>query len=270
MDEPVLFVLLPAMGLLFFRIWVGEWLRWGMPFGLPRRQRRPLLGALAAALLLLWTSLQLWSALDVRTAAFYLFGYWGLGLAWLCVCLARLFPFLGLDPRHEALERRNTATIWAFGGAAFGAIFCYAGSNIGSGPGWWVVFFCLLLSTLHWLVSWWLLDAITQITDVITIDRDRAAGIRLGGFLLATGLIAGRAVAGDWTSVSATLYDFLCYGWPALVVLLVVAVAVERIAQPTVNQPIRARGRYGLLPAGIYISGALLFVVGSLLWRNGW
>lgn len=270
MDEFVLFLLLPFTGIVLTRFWIEQWLLRGLPFGLPQRQRLPLLGALLAALLLLGVILRAWSADDVRTDLVYLFGYWGLGVAWLTACLHLLFPFMGLDPLHEALDQRNTATIWAFGGAIFGAIFCYAGSNIGNGPGWWVVLFCQALAVSAWLALWWLLDATTHITDVITIDRDRAAGMRLCGFLVGTGLIAGRAVAGDWVSIGATIVDFLFYGWPALIVLYALARLVEPMAQPTVSRPSRASGWVGLLPAGVYISGALLFVIGSLLWRKGW
>lgn len=270
MDEILMFVLLPCIGLIAAGVWSLRFLGWGLPFGLSLPQRLSLLGALLGALLLLGIILRAWSSADVRTDNFYLFGYWGVGLAWLAACLYWFFPLMGLDPRREAVERSNTATIWAFGGAAIGAILCYAGGNIGNGPGWWVVIFCLLLASLHWLFFWWLLDAVTHITDVITIDRDRAAGLRLGGFLVGTGLLVGRAVAGDWVNVNATVYDFLYNGWPALIVIYIIAALIERSAQPTLAQPRRPLIRYGLLPAGTYIGSALLFAIGLFLWHKGW
>jgi hypothetical protein len=64
------------------------------------------------------------------------------------------------------------------------------------------------------------------------VDRDRAAGIRLGAWLVACGLILGRGVAGDWVSASGTVLD-LMRALPGIVGILLLAVIVELLARPT-------------------------------------
>ena len=42
----------------------------------------------------------------------------------------------------------------------------------------------------------------------ITVERDRGAGIRVGGWLLGSGAVLGASIAGDWSSLAGTLQDF--------------------------------------------------------------
>src|SRR4051812_13339427 len=84
---------------------------------------------------------------------------------------------------------------------------CHAGANIGNGPGWWVVIFSAALATGSLLVLWIALADLTPVADAVAIDRDPAAGIRLGGWLAASGLVLGRAVAGDWESAWQTVAE---------------------------------------------------------------
>jgi hypothetical protein len=113
-----------------------------------------------------------------------------------------------------------------------GGTYCFAGGNVGDGPGWWVVLFSGLLSTMSLLFLWWLLNAGTRVADKLSIDRDPAAGVRVAGFFAGAGLILGRAVAGDWFSAGQTVHDFVRMAWPAAV-LTVVAIVLER--STTVN-----------------------------------
>jgi hypothetical protein len=127
-----------------------------------------------------------------------------------------------------------------------------------------VVVFSAGLATLALMLSWAVLGRLTPIQEAITVDRDRAAGIRLGTWLVACGLVLGRGVAGDWISASGTLLDFVM-ALPAVAGILLLAVAVERLARIT---PARPRGRLfvsGALPAGLYL---LLGIVA--LWWEGW
>jgi hypothetical protein len=91
----------------------------------------------------------------------------------------------------------------------------------------------------------------------VTIDRDRAAGIRLVGFLLACGVIFGRGAAGDWESASQTAIDFAAAAVP-VIPLLIVAVLVERIARPTPSRPKPSALLYGAVPALVYANAAVL------------
>ena len=106
------------------------------------------------------------------------------------------------------MERANGSASLAVAGAIIGITLAYAGGNIGDGPGWWVVVFCAALATLALFAAWMLLELASGVSDAVTVDRDPSAGMRLGGFLVACGLILGRS-AGDWISVDATVRDFV-------------------------------------------------------------
>jgi hypothetical protein len=62
---------------------------------------------------------------------------------------------------------------------------------------------------------WLLLNLATGIAADIAIGRDTYSAIGLAGLLVANGLILGRAASGNWVSISHTLLDFVCLGWPA-------------------------------------------------------
>ena len=140
-----------------------------------------------------------------------------------------------------------------------GVTLCYAGGNIGDGPGWWVVVFSAALATGTLCVAWAALTTLTPAADAVAIDRDPAAGLRLGAFLLASGLILGRGVAGDWESAQATVADFTA-ALPAAAAILILAIVVERIARPTPERPRAAVVTFGLLPAALYLAIAMAAV----------
>ena len=144
---------------------------------------------------LLWIVLRRLASHDVREAPQYLAMYFAMGAAWVGLGV-RLLGLLGLSVRDDALERRNAAAAWAAAGGLIGLTLCFAGGNIGDGPGWWVVVYSALLSTGTLLLLWVILDRLTGVSESVTVERDVASGMRLGGFLAAAGLILGRAVAG--------------------------------------------------------------------------
>lgn len=207
---------------------------------------------------LLWLVLRKLAAHDVREASQYLALYFAMGAAWVGVGI-RLLGLLGLSVRDDALERRNAAAAWAAAGGLIGLTLCYAGANIGDGPGWWVVVYSALVSTATLLLRWVVLDRLTSLSESVTVERDVASGLRLGGFLVAAGLILGRAVAGDWVSVSATNAEFLRTAWPVLVLLLL-AVPCEWLCRPSVEQPQPPWFVCGLPPLVIYVGGAALWL----------
>jgi hypothetical protein len=225
--------------------------------------RRKHIGALASVLgacaLVLGSILLFLSAPDVRNAPEYLVMYWMLGLAWIRGC-EFLFVYAGMSVRDDVVERTNPAALPALGGALLGAMLCFAAGNVGSGPGWWVVVFSAGLATLGLAGTWLLVESIAHPGESVTIDRDLAAGIRLGGLLLASGLILGRAVAGDWYSMEATVRDFAHFAW-AVVPLAGAAMLIETLARPTVERPRPSAALAGALPALIYILFAVALVV---------
>ena len=234
------------------------WLFRAASFDTLRPHRAPVAAfgaAVGVAGLIIFGVLRFLAADDVREAPQYLFMYFSLGLAWLRVA-ALVFPLAGLSPRDDLIERRNAAAIPAWMGGVFGVACCYAGANVGNGPGWWVVVFSAGLATAG-LGAVWLFMAGTGLIDEVTVDRDAAAGIRLGGFLLACGLVFGSAVAGDWVSGPDTVIDFFMRAW-TVVPIVVLAMVVERTQRLSPERPNAPLMPGGVLPAVIYVSLAIL------------
>jgi len=178
-------------------------------------------------LAMLWVVLWWWAADDVRYSGTYLTFYMAMGLAWVGFWTHWLGLF-GISPRDDVLERQNLAAAFAVAGALAGITFSFAGANVGNGPGWWVVVFSAGLSTLVFFGLWAVVERLTGVSERVTVERADGAGLRLGGFLVAAGMILGRAVAGDWVSAEATVNDFAMVAWPVLP-LAVLAVVVERL-----------------------------------------
>jgi uncharacterized membrane protein YjfL (UPF0719 family) len=192
----------------------------------PNKTHRTLLAALPfLCMCFIAAVLLLWSSPDVRSDAGWMALYIMGGAAWLQLGLFLLALF-GIGAREDVIERQNPAAAWVVYGTMLGAAFCYAGSNIGSGPGAEVVLFCAVLSTAFLFAFWFFLERTFRLADRVTIDRDESAGIRIGGWMLSLGLIFGGAVAGDWESMEGTIHDFLHYAWVALPLLLG-AIAIE-------------------------------------------
>ena len=243
---------------------------WGAWYIGPRRIRR--LGRPAAgrslldlaplvSLGVLLVVLKTVSAHDVRDDLRYLLLYFFLGAMWVSVAV-RCLPLVGLSARDDVGERGNGSAARAISGAILALTLCYAGGNIGNGPGWWVVVFSAGLATVALLLSWLVLEAVARIADVVTIDRDEAAGLRLGGWLIACGLIAGVAAAGDWESAEDTVRTFVRVAWP-LLPFVAVAALLEWQWRPTPEHPAPSVTAYGAIPALLYIGAAALHVYRS-------
>ena len=93
----------------------------------------------------------------------------------------------------------------------------------------------------------------------------RGRGVRAAGFFVGTGLILGRAVAGDWVSSAATVRDFVLVGWPALL-LLAGAFFLEKTFAPTPQRPAPPVLVHGWLPAALYLGFAAFAVAGAGPW----
>jgi hypothetical protein len=203
-------------------------------------------------------ALQTLAADDVRNAPQYIALYAVLGACWVGITM-RFAPLFGLYPRQDIVERRNPAAGWVMAGLMLGITFAYSGGNVGNGPGWWVVLACAALSTVTLYAVWCLVDWMTGITEFVTINRDRAAGIRLAAFLAASGLILGWAVAGDWVSVTATVRDLLHRGW-LVFVLVVFEAMISAAAHPSADDPAPKPVLRGAVPAALYLIFAVLIV----------
>lgn len=212
---------------------------------------------LAAALL--WAVLRNAASFDVRDDPRYLTFYLVLGAAWVGVWI-RWLAVTGISTRDDVVERSNGSAALAVTGALLGITLAYAGGNVGNGPGWWVVVFSAALATLALFGAWILLETLTGVSDIVTVDRDPSAGFRLGGFLIACGLILGRSVAGDWVSAEATVRDFAAAAWP-VIVLVIAAAIVERVARPTPETPRPSLVAFGFIPSVFYVAGAVYQVM---------
>jgi hypothetical protein len=226
----------------------------------PVRRLAALVAALSAAIYLV---LRLAAADDVRNAPEYLVMYVLVGIAWLKLAESGAALF-GLSARTNLVEHGNAAAWPALAGLLTGVAACYAGGNIGDGPGWWVVIFAAGLASLGLASTWVLVEATTRITESVTVDRDVASGVRLGGFLAACGLVLGRSVAGDWVSAAATVVDAAVVAWP-VALGLALAVLVEGRLSPSVDRPVSSVFHAGVIPALGYVLVAVVYV-----WGLGW
>lgn len=233
----------------------------------PLRRRRTGVTAvaltLAACTAFIFGVLRTAASSDVVGSPVYLFMYLVLGLAWVRVA-AWFFGFAGLSARDDIAERGNIAAVPALSGALAGVTFCYAGANIGDGPGWWVVVFSAGLATAALFVAWLLLGSFGHGIDAVTVDRDLAAGVRLGAFLAASGAVLGRAVAGDWESATQTAVDATS-ALPALILILGAALLAEYVARPTPQRPRAPLFLYGIVPALVYLA-----IAGPFVFARGW
>jgi hypothetical protein len=254
-DEALVLFASGAIAVVVWLIWFGRTLVVGRASSMGRQL---LLFVPFAAAVLLFATLRLLAAHDVRDDSRYLWLYFLLGAAWVGLAV-RALPLLGVSPRDDVLERGNRAAADAVAGALLALTVCFAGGNIGDGPGWWVVVFSSGLATAALFLTWALLETSSAVSETVTIDRDRAAGIRLAGFLLACGTIFGRGAAGDWVSAELTVRDFVTAAWPAIP-LLVIAAMVERSARPTATAPQPSPLTYGVVPAAGYLALAALVV----------
>ena len=259
-DEVLVTAAAVFVGPLLWALWLFQMSR------LPMLRRRSGIGVIAAALvactILIFIVLKTSASYDVVESPAYLFMYVVLGLAW-----ARLaeptFRFAGLSARDDVVERGNRAAVPAVVGALLAVTLCYAGGNVGDGPGWWVVIFSAALSTGTLLVAWLTLTGTAPIVDAVTVDRDPAAGLRLGAFLVSCGVVLGRSVAGDWESAASTVADFAA--WLPFVLLLFGAAKVfERLGRATPERPQPSLFAWGVVPSLVY----LLLAIGTVILKE--
>lgn len=261
-DEVAVLVVSLVIGAVRWALWYG---RAGArsPFLSSHGARWPLyLGppVCAGALLIV---LAVFAAGDVRDSAPYIIFYMAIGAAWVSIA-AGLAPLFGLRALEDVAERRNRAAGHATIGVLLGLTLAFAGANIGDGPGWWVVLFSAALSTAGFFLAWTLVDLACGVTDMVTIDRDRAAGVRLAAYLVSVGAIQGRAVAGTWVSASATVTDWLVAGWPVLGLALLEAV-IGRMHGAVTRRETPSVAALGLVPGALY-----LFAAAGYIYSLGW
>ncbi|MDF2698873.1 MAG: hypothetical protein K0Q49_429 [Haloplasmataceae bacterium] len=208
-----------------FKVFIGWYVSLNQKWPSNRnRKERLLLGLLPVfSLVIIIYVLNKLASFDVVDSMFYQLVYIFLGFAWLGFGLRLMAKFFDLSWRDDALELNNNAALYTVMGGFLGLTLIYSGANIGDGPGWWCVVFAGALGLITWFILTIFINKFTHIFDRITVERNTPTGIRIGFYLLASGIILGRAVSGDWTSASATIWEFRD-GWPVLILTLLVLV----------------------------------------------
>lgn len=247
-------------------------------------EANPGLGMVRASLVFagLWLWFVLATAADSGIVGFYTGLYVALGFA--CLMWGGLWrPILGVWVTSDVVERGNLAaalvlagfllgTAFAFGGALTGEDSSCQGDNEarpvcqeirsfspgetwGTG-GWHVVlaFFALAYAEMRTNVT--MVDRIGGgLSRQVRVERDWSAGLLLGAVALASGLIAGRAAAGDFEGWRPAFADYARRLWP----LLVIPFAACLVGFLTTDRPSRFLWRS--VTAGVLVAGAAALYV---------
>jgi hypothetical protein len=198
--------------------WTSHWrvVRDSTPFRAAGRVRLGIAATAVLCLLGILAVLLTASARDVRSDPYYVAVYELIASLWLAGAW-HAFGYFGISPRDDVMEKRNRAASWAVSGALTGVALCFAGSNVGNGPGTEAVIFCAAMASAALFLVWFVLDAAGACwADRVTIDRDYGSGVRLGSLLLAAGLSFGSAATGDWGSANGAVKEFLVSSWPIM------------------------------------------------------
>ena len=202
----------------------------------------------------------------LNMASFDVVGIWIvfyiiMGYAWINGGVFLIEYLLDFSWAYDTIHLDNKAAVIPAASSFLGLTLIYAGANIGDGPGWWVILIAGGLGFITWLCLALLLNLTSHISERITVDRDVGCGIRFGMYMLASGLILARASGGDWTSLQATIVEFLV-GWPVLPLAALVLLVEQYYLRRTNNEfsdanPIIASFFWGC----VYIAYAIIAVL---------
>lgn len=228
--------------------------------------KRAMLACYLLSVALIAGALWKWGAVEIRGQGGEVFFLTLVGVVWVVVLL-QVFSWFGLCINDDIFERQNPAAFIALAGATFAVAIIYAGGSLGEGPSYWNNIFSAGIGTVGLFFLWFWLELVGRVSVSIAEERDLAAGIRFGTFMLAVGLILARAVAGNWHSESTTIQDFTKDGWPAAA-LCALAIVVERILRPSRTRPFPGWLNCGLLPGLAYLLCGCLWVFHLGRWEG--
>ena len=261
-DEILLLLGSLAISLVGFVRWFAR-LRPVSKLGAHPFQRLPFYAALSIGFALVALVVWRWADQQIRDNTGYVLLVFFMGGAWITVSSA-FFPWLGIGLRDDVFERRNAAAALALGGAIIAIFLIFGAATAGQGPSFWNNVFSGGLATAVFLLLWLLLAVFGQAHVSVSEERDIASGVRVGGFLLALGLILGRATAGDWQSSAQTVQELFRDGWIAGP-LTFLAIFAERSLRPDKAKPQLPVVSHGLVPAMVFLAIAVYWVM-----RLGW
>jgi len=207
-------------------------------------------------------TLKILASFDVKNDPVYITFYILLGYAWLLLGTILMFRFFDLSWTDDVVNLNNKAALIAISGGFIGLTLIYSGANIGDGPGWWCVVFAGGIGLIFWVLLGDAVIAFAGVSERITVDRDIGCGIRFGLYLIASGIILGRASGGDWTSFKLTVIEFFdVYDkWPVLL-LTIIASIIEKFYP---RQPGKGEGSvvlYSVLVGAFYVFIAIISIV---------
>lgn len=216
--EPLVFLLSGYLTVAGFISWYGRVVS-AWP-SMHHKATKAIFGSLpVVAFILIVYTLKTLASFDVVNDLLYIIFYIFFGFAWIFYGMKLVFCFFDLSWIDDAINLRNKSALYALAGAFLGLTFIYCGANIGDGPGWWCVLFAGGLGVIAWFLLGMVVNSFAQIFERISLERDICCGIRTGFYLAASGIILGRASAGDWTSFFSTIVEFTA-GWPAILLAL--------------------------------------------------
>ena len=243
-------------------------------------EANPGLGLVRVSVVLsgLWFWFILATAADGEIAGFYTLLY--VALAFACLLWGGLWrPILDVWLPADVVERGNLAaalvlagflvgTGFAFGGALSGDdVSCLGpraasdvcqsiraispGATFGTG-GWHVVLAFFLLAYLELRLNVTMVDRIGGgLSRQARVERDWSAGLLLGAVAAASGLLSGRAAAGDYYGWAPAFTDYWHRLWPLAIIPFVACL----VGFLTTDRPRRAAWRS--LTAAALVAGGL-------------
>jgi uncharacterized membrane protein YjfL (UPF0719 family) len=200
----------------------------------------------------------------VREDVEYLAVFVLLGAAWLGIASEAL-AWIGISVDDDVIERRNLAAAWSVAGALAAVAVAYGFANLGEGDTIGTTLGPALLALVACLLLWAIYQRVSGALDAIGIERDITAGLRFAGMAIATSLIIGRAMAGDYLSFEATCRDLWQQGWPALAVVAL-ATVVQRAMPVSLAAQREQLWSTGIVPAVAYVGLAVV----DVLWLGPW
>lgn len=255
--ELIIFFISSYYSFKFFKLWYGSSFESWPPERAKLIRNVFMFLPVISSLIILFT-LGLFASFDVVGSLVYILFYLSLGYAWIYLSLIMTSLFFDMSWIDDGLNLGNNAVLAPVAGSFLAATVIYSGANIGDGPGWWCVVFAGGLGMCAWFLLCLIINRLTNIFERITIERDMSCGTRIGGYLLGSGIILGRASAGDWTSFGMTIIEFMD-GWPVLILaLLVLLIEIYYISKSELDY-----GDYrDNLPASMFLG--ILYVIISI------
>jgi hypothetical protein len=180
-------------------------------------------------ILVLGQALEAGAAAEVRGSGGYELMFVSLGAVYLAATVKALAWF-GISAAEDAIERENLAAGLAVAGVMCAATFSYTCANLGEGSTIGTTIGPALLGFFSCAALWLLYVLLSGAPEAIAIERDAPSGLRFAAMAVASSFFVGRSLAGDYVSVSATLNDWWGKSWPALPLVLGMAV-LQRVSR---------------------------------------